>query len=46
MASATGCWTNLAFRQDFMVTQTWLKGVEASHDIAAPFSLRLAGLSG
>jgi peptide/nickel transport system substrate-binding protein len=46
LASATGCWTNLAYRKDFMVTQTWLKGVAESHDIAAPMSLRIAGLSG
>jgi len=46
LAQATGCWTNLAYRKDFMVTQTWLKGVEQSHDIAAPMSLRIAGLSG
>jgi peptide/nickel transport system substrate-binding protein len=45
MASATGCWTNIAYRKDFMVTQTWLKGVEQSHDISAPMSLRIAGLS-
>jgi hypothetical protein len=31
--------------KDFMVTQTWLKGVEQSHDISAPMSLRIAGLS-
>ena len=45
LASATGCWTNIAYRKDFMVTQKWLKGVEASHDISAPMSLHIAGLS-
>ncbi|MGY1807931.1 ABC transporter substrate-binding protein [Blastococcus sp. SYSU D00669] len=45
LASATGCWTNVAYRQDFMVAQTWLQGMEESKDIAAPTSLRLAGLS-
>ncbi|WP_433559013.1 hypothetical protein ACQPWY_12170 [Pseudonocardia xinjiangensis] len=45
MASATGCWTNVAYRKDFMVTQTWLKGLEQAHDIAAPMSLRIADLS-
>jgi len=45
LATETGCWTNLAYRQDFMVAQTWLKGVEESKDIAAPMSLRIAGLS-
>jgi peptide/nickel transport system substrate-binding protein len=45
LATATGCWANIAYLKDFMVTQTWLKGVEESHDIAAPMSLRIAGLS-
>jgi peptide/nickel transport system substrate-binding protein len=45
LASVTGCWTNVAYRQDFMVTQKWLKGVEESKDISAPMSLRIAGLS-
>ena len=45
LATATGCWTNLAYRKDFMVGQTWLKGVEQSHDLSAPMSLRIAGLS-
>ncbi len=45
LATATGCWTNLAYRKDFMVTQTWLKGVEKAHDIAAPMSLHIAELS-
>jgi peptide/nickel transport system substrate-binding protein len=45
LATATGCWTNIAYRKDFMVTQKWLKGVEESHDIAAPMSLHIAGLS-
>jgi len=45
LATATGCWTNIAYRKDFMVTQTWLKGVEKAHDIAAPMSLHIAELS-
>lgn len=45
IATSTGCWTNVAYRKDFMVTQTWLKGVEQAHDIAAPFSLHIAELS-
>lgn len=45
LASATGCWTNVAYRKDFMVTQTWLKGVEEAHDVSAPMSLRIAKLS-
>ena len=40
-----GCWTNLAYGKDFMVTQTWLKGVAQAHTIAAPFSLHIAELS-
>ncbi len=44
-ATGTGCWTNVAYRKDFMVTQTWLKGVAESHDIAAPMNLHFAGLS-
>jgi peptide/nickel transport system substrate-binding protein len=44
-AVATGCWTNIVYRKDFMVAQPWLKGVEAAHDIAAPFSLHIAALS-
>ena len=44
-ASATGCWTNIIYRKDFMVAQTWLKGVPEAHDIAAPFSLHIAALS-
>ena len=45
IATGTGCWTNIAYRKDFMVTQTWLKGVEQAHDIAAPMSLHIALLS-
>ena len=45
-AVATGCWTNIVWRKDFMVAQPSLKGVEAAHDIAAPFSLHIAELSG
>ncbi len=47
-ALATGCWANLAYRQDFMVGQTWLTGVEEAHVVAAPTSLLLAklGVSG
>jgi peptide/nickel transport system substrate-binding protein len=45
LAQQTGCWTNIAYRKDFMVTQKWLKGVEAAHDIAAPTSLHIALLS-
>lgn len=45
LASKTGCWTNLAYRKDFMVAQKWLKGVQEAHDISAPMSLHIAKLS-
>ena len=44
-AVATGCWTNIVYRKDFMVAQKGIKGVEAAHDIGAPFSLHLAALT-
>ncbi len=45
LAAATGCFYNLADQDDFMVAQTWLKGVEESHVVGAPNMLMLAGLS-
>ncbi|MDX6229024.1 MAG: peptide/nickel transport system substrate-binding protein [Frankiales bacterium] len=44
-AVSTGCWTNVAQLNDFMVAQKWLKGVAESHDIAAPQTLIFSGLS-
>jgi peptide/nickel transport system substrate-binding protein len=44
-AFETGCWLNMVNVTDFMVAQPWLKGVEAAHDIGAPFSLHIAALS-
>lgn len=44
-AVKTGCWLNVADVNDFMVAQPWLKGVEQSHVVTNPNSLRLAGLS-
>ena len=44
-AVATGCWTNIVYRKDFMVAQKDIKGMAAAHDIGAPFSLHLAALS-
>jgi peptide/nickel transport system substrate-binding protein len=44
-AAGTGCWTNVAQLNDFMVAQKWLKGVAQSHDIAAPQTLIFSGLS-
>jgi peptide/nickel transport system substrate-binding protein len=44
-AIGTGCWTNIANRNDFVVAQKWLKGVEGAHDVAAPDTLVLSQLS-
>jgi peptide/nickel transport system substrate-binding protein len=44
-ALKTGCWLNVADVDDFMVAQPWLKGVEQSHVVTNPNTLRLAGLS-
>lgn len=44
-AVKTGCWLNIANVNDFMVAQPWLKGVEQSHVVTNPNTLRLAGLS-
>jgi peptide/nickel transport system substrate-binding protein len=41
----TGCWLNIANVDDFMVAQPWLKGVEQSHVVTNPNTLRLASLS-
>jgi len=43
-AEETACWLNLAYRQDFMVGQDWLTGVEEAHVVTAPTSLQLARL--
>jgi peptide/nickel transport system substrate-binding protein len=44
-AVKTGCWLNIADVNDFMVAQPWLKGVEQSHVVTNPNTLRLAALS-
>ena len=44
-ALQTGCWLNLTDVNDFMVGQSWLKGIEQSHIVTNPTSLYLAGLS-
>ncbi|MGV0808453.1 ABC transporter substrate-binding protein [Mycolicibacterium setense] len=44
-AVKTGCWLNIADVNDFVVAQPWLKGVEQSHVVTNPNSLRLAALS-
>jgi peptide/nickel transport system substrate-binding protein len=44
-ATKTGCWMNVADVDDFMVAQPWLKGVEESHVVTNPNSLRIATLT-
>ncbi|CAN5465247.1 ABC transporter substrate-binding protein [soil metagenome] len=44
-ATKTGCWLNIADVDDFMVAQPWLKGVEESHVVTNPNTLRLALLT-
>ena len=44
LAEGQGCWLNLAFRDDVMVTQKWLTGVAKAHNVATPQSLDLAAL--
>jgi peptide/nickel transport system substrate-binding protein len=43
-AMASGCWLNLADKDDTMVAQPWLRGVPQSHNVAEPEMLELAGL--
>ena len=40
----TGCWLNIADKQDAMVAQTWLKGVPQAHVVSDPEMLYLAVL--
>jgi peptide/nickel transport system substrate-binding protein len=44
LALASGCWLNLADKNDAMVFQPWLQGVEAAHVVAAPEALLLSKL--
>ena len=41
----SGCAPTFAWTTDFMVAQSWLEGVEASHSIAAPATLDFATLT-
>jgi peptide/nickel transport system substrate-binding protein len=41
----SGCWLNIANRNDAMVFQPWVKGVAAAHVVAAPQSLLLSKLT-
>jgi peptide/nickel transport system substrate-binding protein len=43
-AVASGCWLNLADKDDTMVAQPWLEGIPQSHNVAEPEMLELAGL--
>lgn len=43
-ANEIGCWTNVAYLADPIVTQDWLIGVEAAHDVTAPSFLYLPNL--
>ena len=43
-AMASGCWLNLADKDDTMVAQPWLRGVPQTHNVAEPEMLELAGL--
>jgi peptide/nickel transport system substrate-binding protein len=40
----TGCWLNIANKQDAMVAQPWLKGVPQAHIVAYPEMLNLSVL--
>lgn len=44
LALASGCWLNLADKNNTMVFQPWVKGVAGAHVVAAPQSLLLARL--
>jgi peptide/nickel transport system substrate-binding protein len=41
MAVKSGCWINVANRNDAMVFQTWMKGVSQAHVVAMPWALLL-----
>ncbi|HEX6393762.1 MAG TPA: ABC transporter substrate-binding protein [Acidimicrobiales bacterium] len=43
-AVKTGCYMNIANRNDVFVAQPWLKGIVAAHVAAYPYSLTLADL--
>jgi|SRR4051794_471435 len=40
LEEATGCYTNLAYVNDAVVTQPWLTGVAEAHDVATPYTLQ------
>jgi peptide/nickel transport system substrate-binding protein len=43
-AVKTGCFLNIANRNDVFVAQPWLKGIQAAHVAAYPYSLTLSDL--
>jgi peptide/nickel transport system substrate-binding protein len=43
-AVASGCWLNLADKDDTMVAQPWLKGIPQAHIVSQPEMLPLASL--
>jgi peptide/nickel transport system substrate-binding protein len=43
-AVGSGCWYNIADKDDTMVAQPWLKGIPQAHIVADPEMLELAGL--
>lgn len=43
-AVKSGCWLNIADKEDAMVSQTWLKGVPQAHVVADPEMLYVAAL--
>lgn len=44
LAVHSGCWLNLANKDDAMVAQSWLKGVPQAHLVTDPETLQLDGL--
>ncbi|HUC04891.1 MAG TPA: ABC transporter substrate-binding protein [Acidimicrobiales bacterium] len=43
-AENSGCWFNIADKDDTMVAQPWLKGIPDAHNVAQPEMLELANL--
>ena len=43
-ASASGCWLNMANRDDIFVAQPWLKGLPQGHVVAYPYTVNLNAL--
>jgi peptide/nickel transport system substrate-binding protein len=43
-AAASGCWYNMANRNDVFVSHTWLKGLPQGHVVAYPYTVNLTAL--